>query len=203
LAEPYCLVVRKYNYTWCLGLCSINSVLELIYYTPLVGAGTSSWGWSFRGSQHVEVYYVTRLINIYGDVFWGKLPFFLSLSSSTYSCRCRGLFLYLITRSDTHTHTHTHIFGRTPLDEGSALSWGLWTFIIIVLFHLMKLELGVYFSSYAAQIIVCNGVIHSMTDHILYIKMNGIFLRNGLLYKRNFPLYKMWVRFIMSWYLNC
>jgi hypothetical protein len=53
-------------------------MVELIYYTPLVDTGTSSWGRSFRGSQHVEVCYATRLINIYEDVFWGMLPFFLS-----------------------------------------------------------------------------------------------------------------------------
>jgi hypothetical protein len=51
---------------------------EIIYYTPLVDAGTSSWGRSFRESQHVEVCYVIRSINIYEDVFWSMLPFFLS-----------------------------------------------------------------------------------------------------------------------------
>jgi hypothetical protein len=53
-------------------------MVVLIYYTPLVDADAPSWGRSFRGSQHVEVYYVTRLINIYEDVFWGMLPVFLS-----------------------------------------------------------------------------------------------------------------------------
>jgi hypothetical protein len=52
-------------------------MVDLTYYTTLVDTGTSCWVRSFRGSQRVEMCYVTRLIDIYEDVFWGLFPFFI------------------------------------------------------------------------------------------------------------------------------
>jgi hypothetical protein len=49
-------------------------------YTPLVDTSTSPWWRLFRGLHHDEVYHVTRLIDIYVDVFWGFSYLFISLS---------------------------------------------------------------------------------------------------------------------------